>query len=104
MGVPFPETGPHRYPFAGLGQDRLRDILESAVDFEAMPGLATAAVPELVVGTVDVGAGTFETFTNADLTAEAVLSSAAVPQPFPAVEIDGDPGDASKLDRSPRLV
>ena len=90
MGVPFPEVSPHQHPFTGWGQARLRRTLESVVDFDALPGLATAAAPELVVGTVDIEAGTFETFTNADVTPEAVLASAAVPALFPAVEIDGD--------------
>jgi NTE family protein len=90
MGVPFPEISPHQHPFTGWGQARLQRTLESVVDFDAVPGLATAAAPELVVGTVDIEAGTFETFTNADVTPEAVLASAAVPQLFPAVEIDGD--------------
>jgi NTE family protein len=90
MGVPFPEVSPHRHPFAAWGQDQLRRTLESVVDFDALPALATADAPELVVGTVDIEAGTFDTFTNGDVTADAVLASAAVPQLFPAVEIDGD--------------
>ncbi|RXK50147.1 patatin-like phospholipase family protein [Halorientalis pallida] len=90
MGVPFPEVSPHQHPFTDWGRARLRRTLESVVDFDALPGLATAAAPELVVGTVDIEGGTFETFANGDVTPEAVLASAAVPQLFPAVEIDGD--------------
>jgi NTE family protein len=47
------------------------------------------SAPELVVGTVDINAGAFETFTNEDVTVEAVLASAAVPDLFEAVEIHG---------------
>ncbi len=90
MGFPFPEVSPHQHPFTGWGQDRLRRTLASVVDFDAVPGLATARAPELIVGTVDIESGTFETFTNGAVTPEAVLASAAVPQLFPAVEIDGD--------------
>ncbi|AQL42539.1 patatin [Halorientalis sp. IM1011] len=90
MGVPFPEISPYQYPFAAWGQDQLRETLTEVVDFDALPALATADTPELVVGAVDIEAGTFETFTGGDVTPTAVLASAAVPHLFPAVEIDGD--------------
>jgi NTE family protein len=90
VGVPFPEVSPYRNPFAAWGQEQLRATLTDVVDFDALPALATADAPELVVGAVDINAGTFETFTNGDVTPTAVLASAAVPQLFPAVEIDGD--------------
>ncbi|WP_336001032.1 patatin-like phospholipase family protein [Halorientalis halophila] len=89
-GVPIPEVSPYQHPWSGWGQEQLREALTTVVDFDAIPGLAAPEAPELVVGTVDINAGTFETFTNESVTATAVLASAAVPQLFPAVEIDGD--------------
>jgi NTE family protein len=44
---------------------------------------------DLVVGTVNVNAGVFETFTNEDVTVDAVLASAAIPNVFEAVELNG---------------
>lgn len=88
-GVGLPEVNPRHSPAARAGQRRLGRILERHVDFEAIPELCAAEVPELVVGAVDLNAGEFETFVNEDVTVDAVLASAAVPGLFEAVEIDG---------------
>jgi NTE family protein len=72
-----------------FGKQRIRTILELYIDFEEIPGLCTSAAPELVIGTVNLNAGVFETFTNEDVTVEAVLASAAVPNLYEAVEING---------------
>ncbi|ELY53852.1 patatin-like phospholipase family protein [Natronococcus jeotgali] len=88
-GVGLPEVNPRHSPAARAGQRRLGRILERHVDFEAIPELCVAEVPELVVGAVDLNAGEFETFVNEDVTVDAVLASAAVPGLFEAVEIDG---------------
>jgi len=90
MGVPFPEVTPHQHPFDDWGQRQLRRTLEAHIDFESIPRLATDDAPRLVVGAVDITAGTFETFVDGAVTADAVLASAAVPELFEAVEIDGD--------------
>jgi NTE family protein len=64
-------------------------VLDRHVDFDELPALCGRDSPELVVGTVDVNGGVFETFTNENVTTDAVLASAAVPSLFEAVEIDG---------------
>ena len=88
-GVPMFEVSPYDVPGAEVGKDAIRETLERHIDFEEIPDLCRRNVPELVVGTVNVNAGSFETFTNEDVTPEAVLASAAVPNLFEAVEIDG---------------
>jgi len=88
-GLPLPQFSPYQVPGSDLSREFLRDVLERHVDFDAVPDLCGPASPELVVGTVDINAGVFETFTNAGVTPQAVLASAAVPTLFEAVEIDG---------------
>jgi NTE family protein len=88
-GFPFPQASPYQLPGSELGKDRIREALERHIDFDSVPDLCNRDVPELVVGTVDINAGVFETFTNEEVTAEAVLASAAVPTMFEAVEIHG---------------
>jgi len=88
-GVPMFEVSPYDVPGAEVGKDAIRETLERHIDFEEIPDLCRRDVPELVVGTVNINAGTFETFTNEDVTPEAVLASAAVPNLFEAVEING---------------
>ncbi|MFT4882396.1 MAG: NTE family protein [Salinirussus sp.] len=88
-GFPFPQVSPYEIPGDELGKQRIRDALEGCIDFETIPPLCGRASPELVVGTVDVNGGVFETFTNEDVTVEAVLASAAVPDLFEAVEMNG---------------
>jgi NTE family protein len=88
-GLPFPRVSPYRNPWSRLGKRRIEQVLERHIDFDAVPDLCTHDAPELVVGTVDINGGVFETFTNEDVTPEAVLASAAVPDLFEAVEIHG---------------
>ncbi|MFB6298483.1 MAG: patatin-like phospholipase family protein [Salinirussus sp.] len=88
-GLPIPQISPYGIPGPEIGKQRIRSILERHIDFEALPGLCAGPTPELVVGTVDVNGGVFETFTNEAVTPEAVLASAAVPNLFRGVEIDG---------------
>ena len=88
-GFPFPQVSPYDIPGDELGKERIRDALEGCIDFEAVPPLCGRDTPELVVGTVDVNGGVFETFTNEDVTVDAVLASAAVPDLFEAVELHG---------------
>ncbi|WP_436902153.1 patatin-like phospholipase family protein [Halovenus halobia] len=88
-GLPLPRMSPYQNPWSEMGKDRVRSILERHIDFEEIPGYCKRTAPELVVGTVNVNAGVFETFTNEDVTVDAVLASAAVPTLFEAVEING---------------
>ncbi|TYL36295.1 patatin [Natronococcus pandeyae] len=88
-GLPIPRVSPYQAPGSDLGKDRIRDALEQHIEFEEIPDLCTRDAPKLVVGTVDVNAGVFETFVDEAVTPKAVLASAAVPTLFEAVEIDG---------------
>lgn len=88
-GLPVPEVSPYQLPGSAQGKAEIRDTLERYIDVDAVPDLCRRDAPELVVGTVNINAGIFETFTNEDVTPEAVLASAAVPNLFEAVEIDG---------------
>jgi len=88
-GVPTFEVSPYQIPGPELGKKEIREALERHIDFEEIPGLCRRDAPELVVGTVNINAGVFETFTNEAVTPEAVLASAAVPTMFEAVEING---------------
>ena len=89
MGFPLPNVSPYYAPIAATARAGLRDVVERHIDFEELRALYTPDCPELVVGTVNVNAGEFETFTNADVSADALLASAAVPELFRAVEIHG---------------
>ena len=88
-GFPLPLVSPYQLPGPELGKDRIREILERYIDFDAIPGYCKARAPELVVGTVDLNAGVFETFVDEAVTVDAVLASAAVPSLFEAVELHG---------------
>jgi len=88
-GYPLPGVSPYQIPGPELGKTRIREVLESHIEFDAIPDLCTYDRPELVVGTVDVNEGVFDTFTNENVTVDAVLASAAVPTLFEAVDVDG---------------
>lgn len=89
VGAAIPEFSPYQLPGSELGKERIREVLEAHIDFGAVPSMCGPGCPDLVVGTVDVEGGVFETFVNEAVTTEAVLASAAVPELFEAVEIDG---------------
>ncbi|WP_424016363.1 patatin-like phospholipase family protein (plasmid) [Halorientalis pallida] len=88
-GLPLPSVSPYQIPGPEVGKQRITETLERHIDFEAIPDFCGRESPELVVGTVDVNGGHFETFTNEEVTPETVLASAAVPNLFEAVEIHG---------------
>ena len=88
-GAPLPQFSPYQFPGPELGKERIREALERHVDFDAIPEHCRYTAPELVIGTVCVNAGVFETFTNEEVTVDAVLASAAVPSIFEAVKLDG---------------
>ncbi|WP_299334976.1 patatin-like phospholipase family protein [Haloplanus sp.] len=88
-GIPVFKLSPCDVPGAEVGKTAIRETLKRHIDFAEVSVLCRRDVPELVVGTVNVNAGTFETLPNGDVTPEAVLASAAVPTPFNAVEING---------------
>jgi len=69
----------------------LRVLLAKHLDFEAVSALIKPDSPVLLVGAADVLEGTFKVFSSAnhDITIEALLASAAIPNLFPAVWADG---------------
>jgi NTE family protein len=88
-GVPFPDVSPADSPGAKWGKEEFQTLLESYVDFEAVPNLLDGSEPGLFLSAIDVCAGTFEIFREDDLSSDAILASAAEPHLFEAVEIDG---------------
>jgi NTE family protein len=89
MGFPIPGISPHHNPAADWGQQHLRSILERYVDFDRIPDLVGPETPKFAVGTVNVNAGKFETFSDEAITADAILASTAVPELFESVTLHG---------------
>lgn len=87
-----PKANPYKSPGADWGRRHLEDVLREHVEFDAFPELFAAAdrPPHLLVGAVNVLTGEPVTFANGDVTAEAVLASAALPTLFKAVEVEDD--------------
>jgi NTE family protein len=75
------------YDVPAIGGNPLADVLNESVDFAA---LAAGPVKVFVTAT-NVRTGRGRIFRNADITVEALLASACLPQLFQAVEIDGEP-------------
>lgn len=71
--------------FNPLDYNPMRDLLRDLVDFERLRALG----PALFVAATDVATGRKRIFTRADLSLEAVMASACLPQIHQAVEIDG---------------
>lgn len=88
-GAPFPELSPYATPVSEYWRGRFRELVESHVDFERVPDLVGPDSPRLVVGTVDINGGHFEAFVDAEVTADVLLASTAVPDLFEAVEMNG---------------
>ena len=99
MGVPFFGLSPSQTPAGAISQWRLRSLLEEYVDFEHARALAREinrrreedhlVLPALLVSAIEVLTGDFRVFRGREISAEAVLASAAEPGLFEAVEIDG---------------
>jgi NTE family protein len=75
------------YDTLSFGGNPLEKVLAESVDFAA---LAAGPIKVFVTAT-NVRTGRARIFRNADLTPQALLASACLPQMFQAVEIDGDP-------------
>lgn len=89
MGVSVPETSPYYSVGARWGQRELRRLLDRHVDFEAIPDLLDGTEPALLVSAIDVLSGEFRIFREDEVSAEAILASAAEPHLFEAVERGG---------------
>ena len=73
------------YEFNPLGFDPLRRLIEAACDFAAI----RSGPVELLIAATDVATGRARLFRRPEMTVEAVLASACLPQLHHAVEIDG---------------
>ena len=78
------------YDFNPMGFDPLRKLLEAHIDFGALRRSApTSGGVELLIAATDVATGRARLFRRSELTVEAVLASACLPQLHHAVEIEG---------------
>lgn len=84
--VTTPALNPNYFP--PLAQDQLKRMLERYVEFDRLAQMIRPTSPILFVGAVEVRSGAFKVFKNAEVTANAVLASAAIPTLFPAVRVD----------------
>jgi len=90
-GLGVPSVSPYDTALSDRGRRRLGQALSEHVAFEEFSSLFAGASdpPRLAIGAAAVETGAFEVFENASVTCEAVLASAAVPELFEAVTIDG---------------
>lgn len=100
--VVTPSVSPYDNYASVLAMDHLRSLLEKYVDFDRVGRSATAAadaadaadaaneIPMLLLGAVDVISGEFKAFDSraGEISADAVLASAAIPTLFRSVRMD----------------
>lgn len=83
-------TSPYNTPGTEWGRQQLEGKLTDHIDFETIEELGgDQNTPDLLISAVDVLEGEPVVFQNEAITAEAVVASAAIPQLFEAIEIDG---------------
>jgi len=75
------------YRFNPLNINPLRDLLESLVDFDRVRNCARS---RLFISATNVRTGKIKVFSGGEVTADAVMASACLPNLFQAVEIDGE--------------
>ncbi len=89
--LPLPEVSPYRLP--NFGQDQLGRMLEKHIPFDMLSRWLKPDSPRLMVGAVDVLSGDFHIFEGgpegSKITRQALLASAAIPNLFRAVEVEG---------------
>lgn len=79
-------VSPYRHSVSTAARRQLQETIERHVGFDDD---VPAAPPHLYVGAVNVESGSFEVFTDGAHGAAALLASAAIPNLFRAVDIDG---------------
>jgi NTE family protein len=89
--VATPVVSPYYNPFATLGLEEFRGMLERRVDFEKVAVQPEGSYPVLLVGAVDVLSGQFKAFHSRHdrISAETILASAAIPTLFKSVRFAG---------------
>jgi NTE family protein len=89
--VATPVVSPYYNPFATLGLEEFRGMLERRVDFEKVAVQPEGSYPVLLVGAVDVLSGQFKAFHSRRdrISAETILASAAIPTLFKSVRFAG---------------
>lgn len=91
--VATPQISPYLNPASDYGLRLLRNMLEKWVDFDRLKypdsEVPDADRPLLVLGAVEVVTGVFKAFNSAkgEITADAVLASAAIPNLFKSVRV-----------------
>ena len=75
------------YQFNPFNLNPLLDILKAEIDFEA---LKTPGAIRLLISATRVSDGSLRIFRNEDISADAVMASACLPELFHAVTIDGE--------------
>jgi NTE family protein len=76
------------YDLNPLNINPLKDLVERFVDFEAIRGCSDL---KLYISATNVHTGKLKVFSREEISADAVMASAALPYFFRAVEIDGVP-------------
>ena len=89
--VATPAVSPYYNPFAALGLEEFRGMLERRVDFEKVQVQQGNSYPVLLVGAVDVLSGRFKAFHSRRdrISTGTILASAAIPTLFRSVRLDG---------------
>jgi NTE family protein len=84
----LPEVSPYHVPT--VAEERFRHILNEHFNFAELRALARKpGAPSLEIGAVEVLSGHFELFTGEELSADVLLASAAIPDLYRAVPIEG---------------
>lgn len=92
--VAMPQISPYMNPASEYSLKLLRDMLEKWVDFDRLNHPDSddpeSERPLLVLGAVDVLSGDFKAFNSGqgEITADAVLASAAIPNLFRSIPVD----------------
>jgi NTE family protein len=92
--IAMPALSPYDNPGATMGLDYFRSLLVDSIDFQRLAALATERgenAPVLLLGGVDVLSGDFHAFDSrrGEISADAILASAAIPTMFRTVHVGG---------------
>ena len=87
----LPAVSPYHTPVSVAGAEQFRQLLRRHVDFDRIEVDRRVELPALLLGAVDVLSGRFRAFNSRHdrITVDTVLASAAIPNLFRAVPLDG---------------